>query len=310
MTTFEPNKSIDPYEALQLNREAATPSAIKKAYRKLALKTHPDKLPQDTSATAREEANAAFQKLSFAYAILSDPKRKERYDRTGSIEESEFDSDFNWISYFKELWTGIVSSDTIEAQIKKYQGSDEEKRDLLACYAKWKGDMNQILAYMEGSTAKDGERFEKLIREAAKEGLVKEIYKKFEQTTTTKAHKQRLKNELKAQAAFDKMSKKDGLKNCNNKTEDTVIDSAGKGDTSDDQLARLIHLRQQDRQAKMNSFFDKMEASAKKSNKRKKRTGEEDIDEESYDLPTEEEFLAIQKNLMKSKKSRKKAGNC
>jgi DnaJ family protein C protein 9 len=114
--------AIDCYKLLQLDKENATTSDIKKAYRKLALKHHPDKQPVDATKEQKEQANAAFQHLGMAYAVLSDPKRKERYDRTGSMDESEFEGEKDWNAYFKELWTGVVNSETIEAQKLKYQG--------------------------------------------------------------------------------------------------------------------------------------------------------------------------------------------
>ncbi len=66
----------DYYEILEVTRES-TDTEIKKSYRRLAVKYHPDKNPGDTSA---EEM---FKQISRAYAILSDPEKRQLYDRYG-----------------------------------------------------------------------------------------------------------------------------------------------------------------------------------------------------------------------------------
>lgn len=66
----------DYYEVLGLNK-GATEAEIKKAYRKLAMKYHPDKNPGDKVA----EEN--FKELNEAYSVLSDADKKSKYDRFG-----------------------------------------------------------------------------------------------------------------------------------------------------------------------------------------------------------------------------------
>uniref|UniRef100_A0A2C9LUR2 J domain-containing protein n=1 Tax=Biomphalaria glabrata TaxID=6526 RepID=A0A2C9LUR2_BIOGL len=71
----------------------ATKDEIKKAYRALALKYHPDKNPGDKSAEQK------FKDISAAYSVLSDPEKKEQYDRYGS---SGMDSGFSGFSGFSQ----------------------------------------------------------------------------------------------------------------------------------------------------------------------------------------------------------------
>ncbi|MCB0465500.1 MAG: molecular chaperone DnaJ [Aequorivita sp.] len=66
----------DYYEILEISKSASA-AEIKKAYRKKALKYHPDKNPGD------HEAEAMFKKSAEAYEVLSDPNKRSRYDQFG-----------------------------------------------------------------------------------------------------------------------------------------------------------------------------------------------------------------------------------
>ena len=66
----------DPYEVLGVGKNASA-EEIKKAYRKLAIKYHPDKNPGDNTAEEK------FKEAAVAYEILSDPEKKAKYDRFG-----------------------------------------------------------------------------------------------------------------------------------------------------------------------------------------------------------------------------------
>lgn len=66
----------DYYEVLGVNRDT-TPEELKRAYRRMALKYHPDKNPGDA------EAEKLFKECAEAYEVLSDPNKKARYDQYG-----------------------------------------------------------------------------------------------------------------------------------------------------------------------------------------------------------------------------------
>jgi molecular chaperone DnaJ len=67
--------STDYYEILGVSRDA-TPEQIKKAYRRLAMKLHPD-------VAAEPDAAERFKRVAEAYEILQDPKKRDLYDRGG-----------------------------------------------------------------------------------------------------------------------------------------------------------------------------------------------------------------------------------
>ena len=66
----------DYYETLGVARDVAG-DELKKAYRTLAMKYHPDRNPDDAAAEAK------FKELSEAYGVLSDPQKREAYNQYG-----------------------------------------------------------------------------------------------------------------------------------------------------------------------------------------------------------------------------------
>ncbi|CAG9759482.1 unnamed protein product [Ceutorhynchus assimilis] len=85
---------VDYYRVLEVPKNATT-AEIKKAYRKLALKWHPDKNTDNV-----EEATKKFKEISGAYEVLSDESKRKIYDARGTTRSSANRSSRNYRSYF------------------------------------------------------------------------------------------------------------------------------------------------------------------------------------------------------------------
>ena len=88
----------DYYEVLGVSKDA-TEKDIKKAYRKLAFKYHPDKNPDN-----KKEAEEKFKEVNEAYSVLSDPDKRRQYDMGGfDFEGFGFGEGFDPMEIFKEF---------------------------------------------------------------------------------------------------------------------------------------------------------------------------------------------------------------
>ncbi len=92
----------DYYKALGVNRDASD-DEIKKVYRKLAMKYHPDHAKGDKSAEEK------FKQISEAYAVLSDKEKRRQYDTYGSAgfrqqySQEDIFKEFDFSSIFNDL---------------------------------------------------------------------------------------------------------------------------------------------------------------------------------------------------------------
>lgn len=193
------------YEILEIAKDA-NDDQIKKAYRKLALKYHPDK-----GGDAK-----LFQALSLAHSIVSDPEKRKIYDQTGNVDSEEASQDFTfWYEYFRGLFPKISVSDISKFQ-DKYIGSDEEKHDVITAYTQHNGDLKKIMDTVILAEAGDEYRICTVIDQAIAEGVIK----------TTKKY---TSTRVSADASTKKKRKADGKKTDISSLEQKILSKGSKG---------------------------------------------------------------------------------
>lgn len=96
------------YKTLNVNHDA-TYEELRRAYKKLALKWHPDK-NQDVS---KEESEAKFKQIYEAYNFLSDPNKREIYDSYGDVEDEES----KLMCSLEELYNGCTKKIIVESTV-------------------------------------------------------------------------------------------------------------------------------------------------------------------------------------------------
>ena len=94
----------DYYEVLGV-KKGATPEELKKAYRELALKSHPDRVPADQ----KKDAENRFKEISEAYAVLTDPQKRALYDQYGhsGVDQKFRQEDIFRGTDFRSVFEGV-----------------------------------------------------------------------------------------------------------------------------------------------------------------------------------------------------------
>ncbi|KAL8710317.1 MAG: hypothetical protein Q9220_005087 [cf. Caloplaca sp. 1 TL-2023] len=305
-----PPTNINPYEILAIKSDASI-SEVKSAYKAKALSTHPDKAAPSDKATA----TTRFQQVAFAYAILSDPRRRKLYDSTGSTSETLSDDDFDWLSFFRTQFSSVGES--LHEFTIKYKNSEEEHEAVLRAYTKHQGRLNGVYEeVMLSNPLEDEDRFKAIIDKAIEDKKV-ESYKAY--THETKASKEaRMRKAKKEAKAAEKEAKTNehyqslfggdgrggrGVKSlADGGANGTDLQSnglngigkqpTGKGKNDLNDLAAMIQSRNK---ARSDQFFDDLEAkyaTPSGPSKGKKRKADEE--------PSEEAFQKTKTKMMKA----------
>lgn len=240
------------YEVLQVSSKA-TDKEVKKAYHKLSLKVHPDRVAEDEKLEATEK----FKVLGSIHAILTDKNKRALYDETKSVDDDDYNViiDRDWSVYWRLLFKEITEED-IRNYEKEYVGSELEKQEIKQAYINGKGDMDYIVDHVQFARSEQEPRIRDILNEMIQNNEIP-AYKIFTHEPARKRLKRIAKENREAKEAEE--LKKD----------------LGMGSEANN-LELMIRKRQESRATQIDNFIDnlaaKYGASNKKSNKRKAAT--------------------------------------
>lgn len=176
------------YDLLGISPDA-TAAEVRRAYRRTALRVHPDRTSSKDSAKATE----TFQRVQQAYAVLYDAESRRIYDEFGA-SAIDGDGDETAASALARMRTRMnvtrVTKDDIEAFGKKYRFSDDERDDIEALFRKLNGAVARALEYIPYADRSDISRliavFDELLEQVDEEE-VKNTYANAKSKLETKA---------------------------------------------------------------------------------------------------------------------------
>lgn len=185
--------------------------SVKKAYHKLSLLVHPDRVEESNKAEATEK----FKVLGRIHSVLGDKEKRKIYDESGQFDDDADETAMrDWTAYWRMLFKEITIED-INNYEKNYKGSEIELKDLKRAYVDSKGNMDYILETVPFTNCDDEPRLHELVRKMIDDGEVEE-YKSFTKEPEAKKLKRRRKWEKEAEEArrieeAAKLEKEDGF---------------------------------------------------------------------------------------------------
>ncbi|KAK3928557.1 DnaJ-like protein subfamily C member 9, partial [Frankliniella fusca] len=231
--------------------------AVRKAYHKLSLVVHPDRVDDNNKLEATEK----FKVLGHVHSILSDSEKRKIYDETGDCgEDGDEPSDRDWSAYWRSCFKEITVED-INNYEKKYKGSDEELEDLKKAYLHGKGSMDWILEAVPFTNTDEEDRLRERLKPLMDNGEIP-VYKRFTHENPKKTAARKRKYEKEAKEA-EELAAEYGL------------DSKKKAeDDGDGSLMAIIKARQGQRLIEGENFLDRLAERVSKASKgSKKKTG-------------------------------------
>lgn len=193
------------YEMLEVHKNVSQ-KEIRKAYYKLALKYHPDRISPTCEEASKKEIESKFKGIGFAYEVLSSADKREMYDRNPlAFEEGSSD-----ISKFTELFTKITTQD-IDDFKNHYIGSAEELEDIMASYMRNFGDIVKITEEIFFGSVHEEDRYLEIIKRQISHEILPDYLSNGKSPDSHRKKVLRLKKAEKEAKEADTYAKKLGL---------------------------------------------------------------------------------------------------
>lgn len=237
----------DLYEVLGIPKTASE-TDIKRAYRRLSLHVHPDRVKEDE----KEIATKKFQALCKVHSVLSNKELRSVYDETGEVGEEVVVQERDWVDYWRLMFPKITTDDIAKFE-NEYKGSDEELKDLKTAYLEFEGDMESVLENVLCATVDDEQRFCNILQAC----IDSEELPKFNSFIRENRKKKRARREMAKREAVEA---------------EEAAQELGLG--KDNDLSAMIMKRQTNRQSEMNSFLAGLEEKycSEKTNSKKRKS--------------------------------------
>lgn len=194
----------DVYEIFEVPKNAQE-KEIKKAYYKLSLKVHPDRVKENEKADATEK----FKVLSKIYSILSDKDKRALYDEKGVIDDDDDSTGTKWMTMWQQFFKPISTEDISNFE-KVYIGSELERNDIKKAYLAGKGCINYMFNSVPFMSCEDEPRIFGIVKEmiATEEVPEYKIFTEEPKTKRNRRHKKYAKEAEEAAALTEKLDKK------------------------------------------------------------------------------------------------------
>lgn len=232
----------DVYKLMEISKDAKDKD-IKKAYHKLSLLCHPDRVPE----AQKVESTEKFKVLSKIYQVLTDPQRRGLYDEQGIIDDDDEGKTASWMELWQKLFKPLTEEDISNFE-KDYINSDLEKRDIKMAYLGGKGCINYMMNHVPFMGVEDEPRIKEIVATMIESNEVPE-YKIFTEEPTAKRnkrHKKYARESVEAQVIKERIERRQQK------------DAEAAQEASNGNLEQMILARKNQRESNYNSLMDRL----------------------------------------------------